>query len=306
MRFALLLLALQDPEFEADGVRYRIENGDAYRWERDRWVFAAKLYDPDFYAKNYVEKDGKIFRKTDRRLWEVGPSFESDFAGAEGLRDLISEKHRWTEFTLQSPKAPAVEDYVALRRRILKGESDFLENRIDVATIDGRRGLKFHSVAKTKDMVCSKASIATEFVHFRKGDDLWFAAWYYFEEGMPLSIVDVESRWIHESPGPRVFIDDDGSAYVELKFADKPKYRQKSKIPIPRKKWVRFRLHLGLSEKEGAIELWQDGAKILDTKGRTLPLADTVLNSLEVGISANAATTTMYVADVVLSDRTID
>jgi hypothetical protein len=305
---ALLCLFLQDPEFVADGARYKITRGDAYRWAKDRWVFVQNLYDPDFYAKNYVEPNGRIFRIADGKHWEVGRSFRSSFEGAKSLRDLIGEKHRWTEFTLQSPKTPTVQDYVALRRRILQGDGDFLDNRIEIATVAGRRGLRFHSVAKTKEMVCSKASIGTEFVHFPKGDDFWFAAWYYVEDGMPLSILDLESSWIAGSPGPRVFLDEEGCAYVELKFAEKPSYRPtgKNRIPVPRRKWVRFQLHLGISETDGAIELWQDGAKTLDTRGRTLPLADTVLQSLEVGISANDRTTTLFVADVVVSDRRID
>lgn len=293
-------------EITIGGVPYRISKGDAFRREGNAWVLATHLYDPDFYAKNYVEKEGRIFRQAEGRLWEVGRTFRAGFEDANSVRDLIGERHRWTAFTLQSPRAPTVKDYVALRRAILGGEGDFLDNRLEVGTFEGRRALKCTSVAKSGPMVCCKSSISTELVHFVKGDDLWYAASYYFAEGMPLSIVDFESSWIDQHPGPRVFIDDGGCAYVELKWADKPKYRQPSeaRVPLPRRTWVRLKVHLKLSDAEdGVIEFWQDGVRLIRARGRTLPLADAVLNSLEVGISANASAATLYVHDVVLSDR---
>ncbi len=59
---------LRAAEIQIEGVPYRISGGDAFRREGDAWVLAAHLYDPDFYAKNYVEKEGKIFRQAEGRL----------------------------------------------------------------------------------------------------------------------------------------------------------------------------------------------------------------------------------------------
>jgi hypothetical protein len=299
------------PDFDADGMKVRVSKGNAYRWDRGGWVLLQRLYDPDFYTKNYVEKDGKVFLRSDGKLWEMKRSFKSGFEDSESIRDLIGEKTGWTAFAVQSPRAATVKDYVALRHRILKGDSDFLDNRLDLEeriVHSGKRSLKFTSVAASKEMVCAKSSLQTEFIHFKKGDDLWYSGWYYVEEGMPQTLVDLESTWIEGHPGPRIFVDDGGCAYVELKWADKPTYYQSRdrRVKIPRRQWVRFKAHFKLSEAaDGIIEVWQDGVKIVDARGRTLPLANTVLNSLEVGISANGHVhgTTMYVDDVSVSDR---
>ena len=305
----LAALALQDLEFTQDGARYRISRGDVYQFENGQWKLLQKLYDPDYYAKNYVSKEGRIYQQADGQLYETKKSFSAGFENGKRIHDLMDLKDGWTSFALQSPKAPTVKDYVALRQRILKGESDFVDNRIDLAALDGRRALKFTSVAKSSDMVCSKTSISTEMMHFRKGDDLWFAASYYAAEGMPQTVVDFETTWVEGHPGPRVYIDEADLARVELKWsANKAEYRQdrRSALKVPRKKWVRLRVHLKLSEKEdGVVQVWQDGVKIIDAKGQNLPLADTVLNILEVGVSANHNATTLYVDVVVMSDKPI-
>lgn len=299
------------PDFETDGVKVRVSQGNAYRWDQGRWVLLQRLYDPDFYAKNYVEKDGKVYVRGDGKLFEMKKSFNAGFEDSASIPDLVGEKTGWTGFAVQSPRAPTVKDYVALRHKILKGESDFLDNRLSLderIVHSGKRSLKCTSVAASKEMVCAKSSLQTEFIHFKKGDDLWYSAWYYVEEGMPQTLVDIETTWIEGHPGPRIFIDETGCAYVELKWADKPKYRQPRdrRVKIPQKQWVRFKAHFKLSEAaDGIIEVWQDGVKIVDARGRTLPMANTILNSLEVGISANGHGhgTTLYVDDVSVSDR---
>ena len=65
-----------------------------------------------------------------------------------------------------------------------------------------------------------------------------------------------------------------------------------------------------LSEQtDGVVELWQDGAKIVDRRGQTLPLSHTIYNSLEVGISAHSIgpqPATLYVDDVSISGQPLD
>ena len=44
--------------------------------------------------------------------------------------------------------------------------------------------------------------------------------------------------------------------------------------------------------------MWQDGRQVIDAAGRTLPLKDTILNSMEVGLSATQTDAVLYVDDV--------
>ena len=57
------------------------------------------------------------------------------------------------------------------------------------------------------------------------------------------------------------------------------------------------------------VQIWQDGRKVLDEQGRTLPMADTIYDRFELGISAIAKGArhdkVLYVDDVVISDSPI-
>ena len=94
---------------------------------------------------------------------------------------------------------------------------------------------------------------------------------------------------------------------LELKWAGKPKYRQAKgrEVRFPVGRWVEVRLHLRLTDRaDGVIELWQDGVKVVDDRGQTLPLAGTIYDDLEVGISAHSFgpnKAVLYVDDVVIS-----
>jgi hypothetical protein len=278
-----------------------------------RWDFIAEGYDPEFYEKNYVEQDGAIFRKHENgKLYRVGREFSDDFEGARTIGDLIGLERGWTAFTLQSAKSPTVADYVRLRNRILTGRGDFLDNRIgpsvEVAH-GGQTALKAYSVPRSGDAVTNKASLETELIHFVRGDDVWFAGWYYVpaEGGMPFTLMDLETTWFKEHPGIRIMVFGEKYLGVELKWGAKPMYRQPrgKEIVFPRAKWVQVRFHTMLSEKDdGVVELWQDETKIVDARGQTLPLAHTIYNSLEVGISAHSIgplPATLFVDDVSIS-----
>jgi hypothetical protein len=299
---------------------YKLAKGKLYcvsRWT-GKWVFVKQFYDPDFYAKNYVERDGIIFRKADNgELVPVKKSFADDFEGATLLADLMGLKRGWTTIALQSPKAPTVSDYVKLRTRILKGESDFLDNRIEPSgerAHSGKTALKAVAVSPSHGMVTAKASLSTELLHFVKGDDVWASLWCFVPSGsgMPATVLDLETTWMNEHPGMRIFITDGKYAALQLKSANHPYYRQPkgSEVRFPTGQWVHLEMHLLLSEKgDGVIELWQDEQKIIDTRGQTLVLANTIYNSFETGISAyneQGKTATLYVDDVSISDRRME
>ena len=299
------------------GTTYKLCKGNLYRVSRwtGKWEFVKQFYDPDFYAKNYVERDGSVFRKAaNGDLIPVKKSFREDFEGASRLADLIGLKRGWTTIELQSPKAPTVKDYVQLRQRILKGEGDFLDNRIEPSgevVHGGKTALKAVSVSPSRGMVTAKASLSTELLHFVKGDDVWASIWCYVPtgSGMPATVLDLETTWMNEHPGMRIFITDGKYAALQLKSANSPYYRQpKSKeVQFPTGQWVHLKTHLKLSEKDdGVIELWQDGQKLIDTHGQTLALAHTIYNSLEIGISAyneQGKPATLYVDDVSISNQ---
>ncbi len=300
---------------EHEGTTYKLVNGDLYRVTApDQLVFVEKLYDTNFRTTNYAQKDGLIVRvdSDTGKMYPTRRHFEEGFENAERITDLIGPDRGWTTFTLQSVKTPTIREYNQLRGRILRGECDFADNRVQPTlkmAHSGIRSLECYSVAPSPKMVCAKASLSTELLYFVKGDDVWFSGWYFIPEGeVPFTLMDLESTWIKEHPGMRIMIED-GAAMFELKWANKPKYRQPkaTRVPIPAGRWVNFKACLHLSEAiDGRVELWQDGVKLIDEHGQTLPLASAVYDSMEIGISAhsfgpNAAT--IYVDDVTISDK---
>jgi len=186
---------------------------------------------------------GAIFRKHENgKLYRVGQKFSDDFEDARTIHDLIGVDRGWTASTLQSPKSPTVEDYVRLRKRILTGQRDFFDNRIEPS------------------------------------GEVWFAGWYYVpaESGMPFTLMDLETTWFKKHPGIRTMVFGEKYLGVELKWGAKPTYRQPKgrETAFPRAQWVHVKFHITLSEKDdGVVELWQDGTQIVDARGQTLPLA---------------------------------
>ena len=299
------------------GTTYKLSKGRLFRVNArsGKWEFAQQVYDPDFYAKNYIERDGIIFRKAgDGESVPVKRNFSDDFEDTKQLADLIGIKRGWTACALQSPKAPTVNDYVMLRNRILKGESDFLDNRVEPSgevVYRGKSALKTVSMSPNHGMVTAKSSLSTELMHFVKGDDVWMSLWCYVPigSGMPFTVLDLETTWINQHPGMRIVIEDGKHACFQLKGFEHPYYRQPKgkEVVFPKGQWVHLTAHLQLSAMDdGVIELWQDQQKIIDTHGQTLVLEQMIYNSLEIGISAyneKDKPGTLYVDDVSISDH---
>jgi len=297
------------------GTTYKVHNGNAYRVEprTGRWEFVQRVYDPAFRDKHYVEREGEIFRRADDgTLVPVRRHFADGFEAATRLADLIGLERGWTSCALQSPRAPTVADYVALRKRILTEGADFLDNRlepVDAPAHAGQTSLEAFSVPPARGMVTAKASLSTELLHFVKGDDVWISLWCQVpaESGMPFTVLDLETTWIEQHPGIRVAIADGRHVCLQLKSLGNPYYRQPhgKEVEFPRGRWVRLRVHLGLTEADdGVIEVWQDERKIIDTRGRTLVLANAIYNSLEVGITAyneQGRPATLFVDEVAVS-----
>jgi hypothetical protein len=298
------------------GTTYKLYQGDVYTVgpEPGRLTFVENLYDPGFFGKNYVVVDG-LPNKRDPETGKLYPTrrqFDEGFEDATDVRDLIGSERGWTSFTLQSPKSQTIPEYNALRQRIMNGQSGFLDNRVETTTEfahSGKQALKCTSVPPSRRMTTAKASLTSSLMHFVKDDDLWYSAWFLVpdDRSPPFTLTDIESTWLKEHPGMRIMLEPPGYLMLELKWAGKPKYRQVKgrEVRFPVGKWVEVQLHLRLSDQpNGLIELWQDGVKIVDARGQTLPLASTIYNDLEVGVSAHSfgpGTATLYVDDLRIS-----
>jgi len=157
-------------------------------------------------------------------------------------------------------------------------------------------------------MVCTKSSLHTSLLHFVKGDDVWFSAWYYFEKaGEFNTLMDLETTFVRNHPGMRIRL---SNGYLDFEFAKwfpKSIYRQPKgkKVSFPIGRWVHVKAHLFLSDKkDGVIQLWQDDTLIIDERGQTLPFAKAVYDDLEIGISAHSVgpdSAILYVDDLMIS-----
>jgi hypothetical protein len=72
---------------------------------------------------------------------------------------------------------------------------------------------------------------------------------------------------------------------------------------VPIDEWVFIKAHFVLGEKDGQVELWVNNELVVEGRGKTLPLNDTVLNSFELGISTTQEKTVLYVDDVRVSEN---
>ncbi len=202
----------------------------------------------------------------------------------------------WSAMTLLSPLAKTVPEYMALQRDIRAGQAGFRDNRIDA--VDGVA--RFESVAPSNDMETAKSMLQHDRLWFVKGDDLWFKARFFLESGVPFALASFQERGRIHSPGPRIIIRDQTHIGIEMKYVGKPTMYQ-SIAEIPTGRWFEIKLHMQLDEEVGEIQVWQDGIPIIDGIMQTLPEANSVLNSLELGITATAEATVMMVDDVVIS-----
>lgn len=299
-----------------DGQTYYLaDDGNAYREVEPgvSWEYFETVFDPEEVKQAYQEEGGITYRiapDTKKRFAvcrDLKDSFEDLGTGVTGLAELVSEERAmWGSFTLQSPESPTVADYVALRTEILSGDANFRDARIEPTTEKAHTGLaslKCSVPVKPEAMITCKASLSSPLVYFRDGDDFWFEAYFWAEESLPMTLVDLESEFLAHHSGIRLRIFEDDSLGIELKALDKPQYRQPEaeRIAFPKSRWVCVRVHYVLSPTDGEMEVWQDGQMVLSCSGMTLPFRSAIYNSLEIGISAHgnsASSSTLYVDDV--------
>jgi len=265
----------------------------------------------DIQPQSFQTREGTLTVASEGTLIPVLNRLEEDFEKQDDFFDLFAYRGspRFTQFTLQSPAAPTVEEYVALRRCIFKGGCEFADNRIDLSDQVVHRGehaLRFYAVPPEGEYV-SKSSLDTTLLKIAKGDRLWFSGYFYIAGGMPRTLADFETSAMKWGPGPRLILLGDltGDPHLglELKHGLKPTYRQEGEpVPFPRDRWVHVLLHLELSNRgDGLIQIWQNCELIVSARGKTLPKAAAVLDRMQLGITATQLETTLYVDDVLLA-----
>jgi hypothetical protein len=220
-------------------------------------------------------------------------SFSDGFENAATFRDLFPpDRSRW-------------------HGRQLMPDNNAVELTTDVAH-SGSHALKCSAVAR-RGGVTSKADVERAGLHFANGDHVWSECWLLLKgggTGENVFLWDLETTQKWQSPGRRLYLQSGGVLASDLgKWFRAPTFRQPRDhaVRFPRDRWVQLRVHLFLSdESDGTMEVWQDGAKVIDARGQTLPTAKTVYDRLQVGITANGSTEhayTLYVDDVVVSNR---
>ncbi len=288
---------------QRDGISYKLaDDGNVFRVidERGTWTWVDRIFDPEQIARQFV-REGEDLLYVDGESGKRYPlskhfadGFEEIPVGVDGLRSLIGEERKWTEFTLQTPETPNVADYVALRKRILQENANFLDAVVAPSQLQAHSGQQsLHCVcpAKTSQMICTKASLGTSLIGFEQGDDLWLQAWFRIDGATrPFTLADIEGRHVKESPGIRLMLFEGMYLGVELKAIHKPKYQQaeENRVLFPVNQWVQVTLHVYLHPDDGHVHIWQDETLLVDERGPTLPFAGMLYNSLEVGISAHA------------------
>lgn len=287
------------------------DNGIVYENDQGGCHELATYYDPNFMDA-YTTTDSGVYLITEEgELFPTDNDWIEDFEGYTEFNDLFAltiqdtGKH-WNHFTLQSPQAKTVQDYVALRQCILDHTCTFRDNRIDLApdpVQPGNQALKFTCVPPSGDMTTAKSSISSSTQFFRKHDDCWFEARFYIESGMPFTLVDFENGFFLESPGPRVTVRNRILGF-ENKFGGKLTFESDNPVEIPLQDWFTVKVHIRYSELgDGLFELWQDGQLLISTQGISLPTSNSIQDNLEVGVSASSEGAVMYVDDVRISDQ---
>jgi len=187
-------------------------------------------------------------------------------------------------------------------------------NRVETSIEQVHKGnyaLKTFTPKDSRDL--QKAALLRELFFFPPGSDCWFSAWFYIpgtESIENLFIFDLEATSFH-GIGRRLMFTGTNGRYLMLegKRLTGPQYSQtKSPVPFPRNQWVHVKLHLRLSaDANGRVELWQDGALILDKRGQNMA-SNTFYDRIEVGQTANSThkELVVYVDDVQISDKHIE
>lgn len=266
-----------------DGTEYVVVGADLYEVRGEEMVHVFAVYDPDEMNSTY-RAIGDTWEADTQLGWvEVIRTARHEFDDARALSDVVTESPTapFHGVVIRDASGDRDLDYYAGSSCVVAGEC-----RPD-SSISVRDGVVTFEAAPESGIDVVKASAVNRLLYFVEGDDVWISGRFWFEEPLPYSVIDLESTWLHQHAGIRLVLSGDALA-VELKWGEKPKWRQVDPAAVPLGRWVDIIWHLSLdSNGRGVIEVWQDGQLVLSDIGQTLPLSDTVYDSLEIGISAH-------------------
>jgi hypothetical protein len=292
-----------DLVFAQDGVTYVVKDGAIYQQQTGgQLTFVQQWYDPGF-VNDYQTVDGGVVQRDPDSglLYPVARNFSDGFEGLSSVQDLFSME-RWHASDVDPARAGRNDNYYNLG------------NRVGISTSvvhSGTSALRFSATPSAT--MTSKASIAKGIMYFTKGDNVYTSGWFFLENTPSVydiggfTLFDFEST-VLSGIGIRVIFRRGDALAFELEL---PKTRfdqtQGTAVAFPTGRWVKIDSHIFLTDAEqGRARIWQDGVLVMDRQGRTLPMADTVYDRFEIGISAIAKGSkygkVLYVDDVAIAD----
>lgn len=289
------------------------DDGSVYFVNEANCQLVGQYFDPGFFENIFNRTDSGVYFVIDESTFlKPVRNTSLDFEGISDPISLFRQELEQTDlfltnFTLQSPSAPTVAEYVQLQNCILERTCHFIDNRFELAT-DPTNGsnqvMKFVAVPPVGSMFTSKTSITTTLAFFEKGDDFWFEGSFYIVDNLPTTLADFESSFFLESPGPRMIFRGDKLA-VENKFGEKLTFDQPESTAksFPLGQWVTIKIHLKYDDSNGVIQVWQDDQLIIDQMGPNIPLDFWVQDRVEMGITATQAACTLLLDNVRFSDE---
>ncbi len=296
---AVPLAGMAQEQVSFDGTLYEIVDGGIYEVDGDQRSFVAELYDPTHLSRSYTEIDGVIHRidPSDGATYATFDRLLEDFGSVQDVVSAIGPDTGWTALTLQSPSAPDVSDYVELWHRMVRGEEGCRDNCVAIAEVDGEPVLRATAVAAGRRSGVSKASLDTGLLHLTAGETFRFSADFRIDEGMPVSLVDIEASYMMAGPGLRVMLTEEGVPWVQLKWADQPRWMPQEAVSVPQGVWFNLVFEADLAREGGRVRLWLDDVLLIDAPGQTLPLSYAVLDRMELGITAAVSGPTTLLVD---------
>ena len=184
------------------------------------------------------------------------------------------------------------------------------ENVISLSDIRGRSpSYSFYAYSVPSDNPVSKADIVKGGLFFREGDEVWIqvAVWMGASStAADLYLLDIESTMYRGDPGRRVHLRADGTLRVESKgrFHGPSLTQGDDPLQFPSGEWVELVLALELStDADGRVRLWQNEVLLIDENAKTLAESRSVLDRLQIGLTANPSggTAEAWFDDVVVT-----